>query len=308
MKSVLIVNPHASRVTPEVVAAVESAVAHAGELETRLTDEAGHAIELVEEVSGACDRIYVLSGDGGYNEAVNGLSLDVDVQMAFLPGGGTSVLPRALGLSRDPVEAARALAASARTRRISLGRVHFEGSPGGRRFTFSAGLGIDAELVRAVDAIGREPDGRRPGDLAFVRELGRVVGRHRGRFEPVLTVEGMGRAAAALVANCDPYSYVGRLPIRIAPEACFELGLDLIAPVHIGPARLPVLAWWVLARPGQSRSGDVLYVHDADEIAISCDRPMALQVDGEDLGDVTAVSFESERGALEVVVADTGAV
>ena len=47
----------------------------------------------------------------------------------FIPGGGTSVLPRALGLPRDPVEAARRVAAG-RTRRISLGRAN------GRRFGF----------------------------------------------------------------------------------------------------------------------------------------------------------------------------
>ena len=53
--------------------------------------------------------------------------------------------------------------AEGRTRRIGLGRVN------GRRFGFSAGLGLDAELVRRVDQLGRSPDGRRPGDIAFVK-------------------------------------------------------------------------------------------------------------------------------------------
>ena len=80
--------------------------------------------------------------------------------LGFVPGGGTSVLPRALGLPRDPIAAAYALAAG-RERRISLGRAN------GRRFGFAAGVGLDAELVRRMDARGRDDEGRRPGDLTF---------------------------------------------------------------------------------------------------------------------------------------------
>jgi diacylglycerol kinase family enzyme len=301
--AVLIVNPHASRVSPEIVAAVERELRPA---ETLLTEGPGHATELAAEACERADRIYVLSGDGGFNEAVNGI--DEDVEVGFLPGGGTSVLPRALGLPHDPVAAAQALARSPRVRRISLGRVVTPVSDtvslsreAGRRFTFAAGLGLDAELVRAVDALGRRADGSRPGDVAFTRELVRLLVEHRGRFPPALTVLGRGRAAFTLVANCDPYSYVGRRPLRVAPEARFELGLDLVAPKDVGPLELPQLAWWALVRPGQSRSPDVIAVHDADAIEVECDGPTPLQVDGEDLGDVTHARFEAEREALSVI-------
>lgn len=287
---VLIVNPHASRVTPEVVAAVEREL---GDVRTVLTERPGHATDLAEDACRPGGRIYVLSGDGGFNEAVNGM--EGEVPIGFLPGGGTSVLPRALGLPRDPVAAARALARSERIRRIGLGRVN------GRRFTFSAGLGLDAELVRTIDQLGRRSDGRRPGDAAFTAELLRLLVSRRGRFRPALTVLGRGRAAFALVANCDPYSYVGRLPLRVTPEARFELGLDLVAPKDVGPLDLPRLAWWAVARPRQSESSGVIAIHDADAIGIECDGPTPLQVDGEDMGDVTDVSFEAERDALSVL-------
>jgi diacylglycerol kinase family enzyme len=262
-----------------------------------LTARPGHAAELAGDTWRSCERIYVLSGDGGFNEAVNGMS--GRVPMGFLPAGATNVLPRALGLPRDPVECARALARSKRIRRISLGRVN------GRRFTFGAGLGLDAELVRAGDRFGRH-GGRRPRDAVFVWSLTRLIAARRGRFEPAMTVAGHGRVAFALVAKCDPYSYVGRVPVRVAPEARFELGLDLVAPLRLRPARLPTLVYWVLARPGQARAPDVLYVHDADELRIDCDRPTALQADGEDLGDVTEAVFEAERDALDVVVVGPG--
>src|SRR4029077_7941313 len=121
-----------------------------GELDVVLTERPGHATELVAEADrGGAQAVVIFSGDGGFNEALNGLERDVPV--GFLPGGGTSVLARALGLPRDPVTAARQVAdalAVGRTRRISVGRVN------GRRFAFSAGVGLDAEAVRRVDALG----------------------------------------------------------------------------------------------------------------------------------------------------------
>jgi diacylglycerol kinase family enzyme len=288
----LIVNPSASRVTPELTLAVEKELAAAGPIETILTERPLHAVELVAEASRDFDRIFVYSGDGGFNEAVNGL--EHDIPMGFIPGGSTSVFPRALGLPRDPVECARVLA-RAKSRRISLGRVN------GRRFTFSAGLGLDAELVRRVDAFGRA-EGRRANDFVFAWMLLRMLARRRARFEPAMTVLGRERVAFALVANCDPYSYVGRVPLRIAPEARVELGLDLVAPRGLRARLVPQVARWVLAGSGQTHSSHVLYVHDADEIRVECDAPTPLQADGEDLGDVTEALFEAERGALEVLL------
>jgi diacylglycerol kinase family enzyme len=279
-------------VTPELTIEVERMLRTAGPLETVLTERPLHAVELVAEASRQVDRIYVYAGDGGFNEAVNGV--EADVPMGFIPGGSTSVLPRALGLPRDPVEAARALV-HARTRRISLGRVN------DRRFTFSAGLGLDAELVRRVDARGRD-GGTRAGDLAFAWSLLTLLVRKRARFEPAMTVLGRERVAFVLVANTDPYTYFGRVPLRVAPRAQAELGLDLFAPRRLRARLLPQAARWVLAGSGQTRSPHVLYVHDADEISIECDVPMPLQADGEDLGDVTEAHFQAERGALEVLV------
>jgi diacylglycerol kinase family enzyme len=293
MTAVLIVNPQATRVTPELTLAVERELSVSGGVETLLTERPLHASELAEGLDPRIERVYVFAGDGGFNEVVNGLTRDVPV--AFLPGGSTSVLPRALGLPRDPVQAARALARSSSERAISLGRVN------GRRFTFSAGLGLDAELIRRVDALGRD-GGKRAGDVAFARELLGIFAERRARFEPTMEVVGVGPVAFALVANGNPYSYMGRIPLRIAPKARFEKGLDLVAPRRLRARALPQVAWWALAGKGQDRSSKVLYVHDADELRIVSERPVPLQVDGEDLGDVTEAHFEAERAALRVLV------
>jgi diacylglycerol kinase family enzyme len=294
--AVLIVNPFATRVSSEKLAAVEEVLRRVVELTVVKTERPLHASELVSD---ACDggsaAIIVYSGDGGYNEALNGLRGDVPI--GFLPGGGTSVLPRALGLPFDPVDAAGQIAQAIeqrRTRRITLGRVN------GRRFAFSAGLGLDAAAVRRVDEMGRRDDGRRPGDLAFALAVVRVLAANRGHLEPTLEVKDVGRAAFAFVANGSPYTYAKRIPLPIAPEAQFELGLDFVAPVHIRRRSLVPRALALLT--GRVHRGPVLYGHDLDRLAIACDRPMPLHADGEDLGDVESATFEAERGAVSVLV------
>jgi diacylglycerol kinase family enzyme len=129
-----------------------------------------------------------------------------------------------------------------------------------------------------------------------------VIGAHRGRFEPALEIAALGRAAFALVANGDPYTYAGPIPIHVAPEARFELGLDVIAPAAVGPLVLPRLLRYVFSGRGQAAAADVRYGHDLDRIEIVCDRPLPLQADGEDLGDVENAVFEAERAAVRVLV------
>jgi diacylglycerol kinase family enzyme len=283
--SVLVVNPFASRVDERRIVAVARELAVD---EVLRTEHPGHATELARSLVDV-SAIYVFSGDGGFNEVLNGS--DGRVPLGFLPGGGTSVLPRALGLPRDPVRAARVLA-GARPRRISLGRVN------GRRFGFGAGLGLDAELVRRVDALGRDHSGRRAGDVRFVLTALRLLAERRVRFEPVLEIEGHGRAAFALVANTDPYSYAGPLPLRLARGARFEAGLDLVAPRSFHARDLPGAARYLLtARTGIS----LILLHDQDRIVVRCDIPTPLQADGEDLGDVTEAVFEAERDAVTVL-------
>ena len=122
MGRLLIVNPFASGVDEHRLAAVRAALPEG--TETRITTAAGEAIELARGVSDL-EALYVLGGDGTYNEVLNGL--EQDVPLGLLPGGGTSVLPRALGLPLDPEAAARQLAdalAERRTRRITIGSVN----------------------------------------------------------------------------------------------------------------------------------------------------------------------------------------
>jgi diacylglycerol kinase family enzyme len=291
----LIVNPYASGVDERKLERVVGAFERVADVRVVRTERPGHATELAAETSRHADAVLAFSGDGGFNEILNGLAVDVPV--GFVPGGAANVLPRALGLPRDPVRAAERLAESlvnGRARRISLGRVN------GRRFGFAAGVGFDAELIRRIEHRGRSQTGTRSGSLYAVWAAARMLMEQRGRIAPALEVEDLGRAAFALLANTDPYTYVGPLPLHACPAARFELGLDLAAPAFVSPRSLPRFLAYALT--GRGRTPQVFRAHDLDRVEVICDRPLPLQADGEDLGDVTRAVFESERDALTVYI------
>jgi diacylglycerol kinase family enzyme len=285
VRTTLVVNPYASRVTSELADAVAREV---GAERTVFTEAQGHAVELARDAD--TEAVVVFSGDGGFNEALNGAR--AETVLGFVPGGGTSVLPRALGLPRDPVAAARRLAAG-RTRRISLGRAN------GRRFGFAAGIGLDAELIRRHDARGRDEDGKRPGDLVFAWGAVRTLAERKVRFDPALEIAGHGRAAFALVANADPYTYLGRAGLHLPRGARIDAGLDVLAPRALRARSLPGVVRYLAT--GKTRL-PLVELHDQDRVEIRCDAPMPLQLDGEDVGDVTEAVFEAERDAVTVLV------
>lgn len=278
MARALIVNPSASRVTEARLAAVAREL---GVDDVLRTERPGHARELAAGLGEA--TVFVLGGDGTFNEVLNGAH--AEATLGFLPGGGTNVLPRALGSASDP-----ARLAAGRTRRISLGRVN------GRRFAFAAGIGLDAELLRRA---GRTRRGRRRSDLGTAWTAIRLLVERRGRFEPALEIRGHGEAAFTLVANADPYTYLGSLPVRVARGTRFEDGLDLVAPRRLAPRDYPAALRYLLSG---ADGLDLVRGRDLDRIEIVCRAPLPLQADGEDLGDVTEAVFEAERDAVSVLV------
>ena len=290
---VLIVNPFASGVTRDGVERVETALRERCDVETHLTHARGHAQELAAAAIGQADAVIVFAGDGTYNEAINGAG--GQVPFGFLPGGGASIFTRALGLPRDPAAAAAQVAlalAEGRTEPVGLGRVN------GRRFCFAAGVGLNAEVIRRVEARGRSEDGRRAGNAFVAATAAGVLLRARLRVEPELELVGRGRAAFVLAGLGRPYTYAGPIPIRLSAGGA---GLDFVAPERVTPSSAPELVFRLL-RGTLAGAPGVIAGSGVDAFEVRCDRPLPLQADGEDLGDVTEALFEAEQDALTVLV------
>ena len=151
MRALLIINPRATAMTGRDAGLVVRALGSRLELDTRQTQYRGHAGELAAaSASQGYDLVVTFSGDGTVNEVVNGLMQAPGERPALapIPGGGANVFARTLGLPADAGGAVQhilsAVAAGTR-RKIGLGLAE------DRYFTFSAGLGIDAEVIADMD-------------------------------------------------------------------------------------------------------------------------------------------------------------
>jgi diacylglycerol kinase family enzyme len=294
----LVVNARASRVTPAAVEGVERILRTHFELETAVTASPLDAVEITAELGrdSSVAAVFAFAGDGGFNEVINGLPSDLP--LGLIPGGRTNVLPRALGLGADPFVAARWLVsavAAGRQRRIALGRAN------GRRFSFSCGFGLDAQLVRIWDRLERRRDGRKRGDIAFLAAAMRVLLERRGRVEPMLDVDGEHRAAFVVAAKTDPYSFLGRIPLHVSPTARFEDRMDVVAVRRVTPSAIPGLLALLLFNQSRWPHSEVTRRTDVAQIEITAMFPVAMHVDGEDLGDVTHLTLNSELDAIALI-------
>ena len=303
----LIVNPEATTTSPRARDVLTQALASQMTLETAETKARGHAAELAAGAArSGVDLVLVLGGDGTVNEVVNGLLADgVDAgapTLAVVPGGSTNVFARSLGMPDDQVEATGYLLEllRARTERtIGLGRADH------RWFTFTAGLGLDADVVAQVEQ--KRAAGRRSSHALYVRTAARSVARRSARHSPPLHLTGLEESvdepvAMVLVGNTSPWTYLGRRPVDPFPGASFDLGLDLLALHQVGVRRTLRLAGQSLrARDRPPNGSGVVHRHDLTGFTVASDEPVAFQVDGDYLGQRSSVTFEAVPKALQVI-------
>ena len=302
----LVVNPKATATT----ARARDVLAHALASETKLdvvhTQARGHAIELgAQAARDGYDVVVALGGDGTVNEVVNGLLADGPgpsvPALAVVPGGSTNVFARALGLPDNAVEATGTVLeslAAGRRRTIGLAKAD------DRWFTFCAGLGLDAEVVRRVEH--RRADGKRATPQLFVKEGFAQFFSGPDRKAPPLTLTVPGgapeRLGLALVCNTAPWTYLGRRPVLPCPDASFDDGLDVFGLRTLGTASTLRYLRQILSAKPRLRGRPLLLLHDVDAFTVTADRPLPFQVDGDDLGERTSVAFRAIRHALDVLV------
>jgi diacylglycerol kinase family enzyme len=298
MRVRLVANPTASGVSRALVDAVAAQLAEVADVELALTERPGHAVELAG-TTGA-EVVVAMGGDGTVNEVV-----PPGVDLGVVPAGATSVFARQLGLPRKPIAAAAVLASALRTR---SSRAVGLGVANGRMFTFSAGMGLEAEATRVVDEERHTRyDGRRPGDLKVVAAAVRTLRSDGFALPERMTIELDGRrlrCSYLAVANQHPYTYFGRLPVRTAPRAGFDTALDVVVVGELRSRDLWRLPFYGLVWPVHARRRDrrVAYLHDVDSFDVICDLPVPLQLDGEYLGPAERVEVRYRRDAVRVVI------
>ena len=302
-RMLVIVNPYATTMSDRLKHLVVYALQGRYEVEAIDTQRRGHGVELSREAAGeGYDVVCAFGGDGTVNEAANGLAGST-TPLTCLPGGATNVYCRMLGIPNDVVDATEHLLRMAddwAPRAVDLAHVN------GRRFTFSAGVGLDASVVRRVDAHPRLK--ARYGAYFFTGSAMSVFLRKYVVNPPRLVVDlGDRRVEGVLciVQNSDPYTYFKSRPIALAEGTDLESG-DLAGVVleRANPLDMPTVIWRAFSRRARILAhrqvsgfagADRLTVRSAD------DREIPVQVDGDYFGDFAEASFGIDRRGLHVV-------
>ncbi len=309
MRALVVVNHRATTTSRRTRDVLLAALRYDLKLDVEETGHRGHAVELAREARrDGLDLVVAVGGDGTVNEVVNGLLAD-DASghrvpdLAIVPGGSTNVLARNLGLPEDPVEATGLVLDAVRSHRrtpLGLGRLDE------RWFTFCAGVGFDADVIRRVEELRER--GKRSTVGLYTRAAVRRFFAQEDRSEGQIVLERddadpVPGISLAVVTNCAPWTYLGGRPLNPTPQASFDTGLDLFALTRLGvAATLRHLAEITLSARRGPRGRDVILLHDQAGFTLTSQRPVPVQVDGDFLGERSTMTLRSHPAALHVVL------
>jgi diacylglycerol kinase family enzyme len=309
-RMLIIVNPYATTVSDRLKNLVVYALQGRFEVETVATEARDHATEIGREVRDhGYDVVVAFGGDGTLNEVANGLA-GTDVPVSVLPGGSTNVVCRTLGIPNDVVDATEHLLALVddwKPRRIDLGKAD------GRRFVFSCGAGLDATVVKRVDANPRLKSTAGPYYFswaalsAFYRSYLYNPVRLGVRTEAGEEAQGV----TALAQNSDPFTYFASRPVRVCEGVAIDDGTLAIGVLERAAQRdMPTLVPRLFSErrtaTSHRRIEQFSAVREATVSSLSetrdgISRPFPVQVDGDYIGERTEMEIVAEPGALTIV-------
>ncbi len=298
-RAMLIVNPIATTVSQRGIAEIERILGGRFDVDVRVTESRGHATALAQEaVDAGVGLVAVYAGDGTTNEAIQALA-GTATALAHLPGGSASVLARILGMGGDGPAAARLVVDPERPRRaIDLGDVN------GRPFAFTAGIGLDAAVVKLVD--GDLERKQRFRWTAFWLEAVRTARDQYFGAEACLTVHAgtvQARGITAIVQNAEAYTFAGPRPLTVARDVSLE-SHTLQATALLEGLRwrdVPAVTYRTLSPADADRHPRIETLPASTEVTVRCDRPMPIQLDGDYWMDVAEARFRVRPAALTVV-------
>ncbi len=309
-RMLIIVNPYATTVSDRLKNLVVYALQGRYEVETVDTEAQNHATEIGREVRDhGYDIVVAFGGDGTLNEVANGLA-GTDVPVSVLPGGSTNVVCRTLGIPNDVVDATEHLLAMVdewEPRKIDLGMAD------GRHFVFSCGVGIDATVVKRVDAHPKLKSRAGPYYYtwatvsAFYRSY--LINPVRMR---VLTGDGgEAEGVTALAQNSDPFTYFASSPVRVCEGVAIDDGTLALGVLKRAAVRdMPTLIARLFGERGPAAKHRQIEhfagiaegtVRSISETRDGVLRPFPIQVDGDYIGEKTELTLKVDPGALTVV-------
>lgn len=300
MRILLVVNSFATSVTPRNTVQVHQYLARHHDVQVVETSERGHATRFaVDAVARGLDAVIAFGGDGTLNEVATGLA-GSEVALGVLPGGSTNVFARSLGMANDPLLAVTQLAAGfdgGLVSPIGLGEAN------GRYFTFHAGIGYDAEVVRQVERT-----------FSFKRLVGQPLFAYSAlktwfvdydRKFPHFTVEIDGRKIPngffAILLNTNPYTYVGKRAIELSRAASLEKRLVAVIFRRLSTPLMLSTMWSALRNGGIAAKRGIEIIEDVEEVVFDFPAPFGYQLDGDYIDDTTTLTVRHKPESLRLI-------
>jgi diacylglycerol kinase family enzyme len=276
--------------------------------ETTVEDPgAGQAARAVRD---GVDLVCSLGGDGTVRNVAHAL-LGTETPLGILPAGTGNLLARNLDLP-VALENALEVALSGRNRRIDVGELLVGAAPDPtapgdaepddprplHHFLVMSGLGMDAEIMAATNENLKKKVGWPAYMVSGLRSL--VSPEFRVRLKIDDELEFRRRARMVVIGNC------GRLlgGLVLMPNARVDDGhLDTVIASPRGVVGWVPVATRVVTR---RRKGHSTLDHKVcQEIRVRADRPIAVQVDGDVIGEANEVFARIRPAALTVRVSLT---
>jgi diacylglycerol kinase family enzyme len=214
------------------------------------------------------------------------------------------VFARALGISPDPIAATNQLIdlLGAHKRTKSWRRIGLMDC-GERWGVFTAGLGVDGDVVAAIEA--QRDKGRKVTASRYIRVAVREM-LANARKEPSLTLHLPARDPVAgvhfaFVSNASPWTYANTRPVWTNPTTTFETGLGVFATTSMNVFANLRLVRQMLSNTPKIRARHLIRDDDLAWVRVTSDTPVPCQIDGDYLGLREDMTFRAVREALGVV-------
>ena len=304
----LIVNPFATTTGGWSRELIVRSIEATYDTQVMFTHQRSHAIEIARQARlDGFDYVLILGGDGTVNEAINGL-LAHDLAhlpqpiLAVIPGGLANVFTRNLGFSADAISATGEILESLEQRNyrtISLGTFN------NRWFAFNAGIGLDAGILSAMEALRAE--GRKASPGGYLLTGLRHYFDDTEQYPPQIQIQNergeiIQDAAMLIIQNAAPWSYIGPVSLDFATTANFNDGLDVVALTDLTPASIAAyLAEAAVHVPTDKRSR-LSWLKKCTEIEVKVPKPFPAHVDGDSIGEVSFARVTHHKDALQVAV------
>lgn len=255
-----------------------------------------------EALQAGCETVIAVGGDGTVRAVAEALA-GSDAALGIVPQGTGNLLARNLEVPLDDIPAALARISAGETRRIDLGWVNTGGED--QAFMVMVGFGVDAQMLVETDDDLKD----RAGWLAYVEAMGRAMAGTEMTSISIALDGGEAqdvRGHTLLIGNCG----MVQGGIRLLPDAKLDDGLlDLLLVSADGALQwldtVRSVVWdngirRLLTRDETAVSTESTRHLTAERIKVELEQPLAFEVDGEEVGEVSSFEVRVQAGAVRV--------